>query len=95
MRGLILIGNVSAAKNTIEAKVNKRVRFALELGDPDITVDLCKHKDKKSSKYDIFWKIAAQFFAEKAAHAVTAIDKHRHDTVAHLATVISVNDLLH
>ena len=91
----MLTGDVSAAETTNEAKVNERVRLALELGDPEITIDLREHKDKKSSKYDVFWKTAAQFLAEKAADAVTAVDERRHDTVVHLATAISVNDLLH
>jgi hypothetical protein len=91
----MLTGDVSAAENTIEAKVDERVRLALELGDPDITIDLREHKDRKSSKFDIFWKVAAQFLAGKAADAVTAVDERRHDTIVHLATAISVNDLLH
>ena len=91
----MLTGDVSAAETTNEAKVNERVRLALELGDPEITIDLREHKDKKSSKYDIFWKIAAQFLAGKAADAMTAVDERRYDTVVHLATAISVNDLLH
>jgi hypothetical protein len=36
----MLTGDVSAAENTIEAKVDERVRFALELGNPDITINL-------------------------------------------------------
>ena len=91
----MLTGDVSAAETTNEAKVNEHVRLALELGDPEITIDLHEHKDKKSSKYDIFWKTAAQFLAGKAADAVTAVDERRHDTIVHLATAISVNDLLH
>ncbi|GES78232.1 hypothetical protein GLOIN_2v1880501 [Rhizophagus clarus] len=48
-----------------------------------------------SGKYDIFWKIAAQFLEVKVADAVTAIDEHKHDMIVHLVTAISVNDLLH
>jgi hypothetical protein len=91
----MLTGDVSAAETTNEAKVNERVRLALELSDPEITIDLHEHKDKKSSKYDVFWKTAAQFLAGKTADAVTAVDERRHDTVVHLATTISVNNLLH
>src|ERR1044072_988961 len=80
----MLTGYVSAAETTNEAKVNERVRLAWELGDPEITIDLREHKDKKSSKYDIFWKTAAQFLAGKAADAMTAVDERRHDTVVHL-----------
>jgi hypothetical protein len=37
----------------------------------------------------------SSIFAGKVADAVTAIDERRHDTIFHLATAISVNDLLH
>ncbi|GES98595.1 hypothetical protein GLOIN_2v1782174 [Rhizophagus clarus] len=90
----MLTGDVSAANTTNDAKVDERVKLALELGDPDITIDLREHRSGRSSKYDTFWKIAAQFLAGKAADVVTAVDERRHDTVVHLATAISVNDLL-
>src|SRR6266542_1556463 len=90
----MLTGNVSAANTTNDAKVDKRVRLALELGDPKITIDLREHRSERSRKYDVFWKIAAQFLEGKVADAITAIDERRHDTVVHLATAISVNDLL-
>ena len=91
----MLTGDVSAANTTNDAKVDERVKIALELGDPEIIIDLREHRSERSSKYDTFWEIAAQFFAGKAADAVTAVDERRHDTVVHLATAISVNDLLH
>ena len=37
----------------------------------------------------------SQFLAGKAADAVTAVDERRHDTIVHLATAISANDLLY
>ena len=91
----MLTGDVSAANTTNDAKVNERVKLALELGDPEITIDLREHGSGRARKYDAFWKIAAQFLAGKAADAVTAVDERRHDTIVHLATAISVNDLLH
>src|SRR6266516_3924611 len=43
-----------------------------------------------------FGKLQLSFLhAGKAADAVTAVDERRHDTIVHLATAISVNDLLH
>ena len=62
---------------------------------PDIIIDLCKHKDKTTSKYDIFWKVATQFLAGKAADAIIAVDVYKHSTIVNLATAILVNDLLH
>jgi hypothetical protein len=67
----------------------------LELGDPEVTIDLREHNNGRPGKYDDFWKIAAQFLAGKVADAVTDVDECRHDTIVHLATAISVNDLLH
>src|ERR1043165_9450376 len=91
----MLTGDVSAANTINDAKVDERVRLALELGDSEIVIDLREHKRERSSKYDTFWKIVAQFLAGKAADAVTAVDERRHGTIVHLATAISVNDLLH
>src|SRR6266496_949724 len=90
----MLTGDVSAAKTANEAKVDECVKLALELGDPEITIDLREHNDRQPGKYDIFWKIAAQFLEGKAADAVMAVDECRHDTIVHFATAISVNDLL-
>ncbi|CAB4419468.1 unnamed protein product [Rhizophagus irregularis] len=56
----------------------------LELRDPDITIDLREHNSGKPSKYDTFWKIAAQFLEGKAADAVTVVDERRHDTIDQL-----------
>src|ERR1044071_6698906 len=36
----MLTGDVSAAETVDEAKVDERVRLALELGDPEIAIDL-------------------------------------------------------
>jgi hypothetical protein len=93
----MLTGDISAANTTNAAKIDERIKLALEFGDSEITIDLRKYKSRKSSKYDAFWRIAAQFFAGKAADAVTAIDERKYSTVVlvHLATAISVNDLLH
>jgi low affinity Fe/Cu permease len=47
----MLTGDISAAENAIEAKVDERVRLALELGDPEITIDLREHNDGQPGKY--------------------------------------------
>ncbi|CAB5394997.1 unnamed protein product [Rhizophagus irregularis] len=90
----MLTGDISAAETANEAKVDARVKLALELGDSEVAIDLREHNDEQLTKYDIFWEVAAQFLAVKAADAVTATDERRHDTIVHLATAISVNDLL-
>ncbi len=53
----MLMGDTSAAETTNEAKIDERVRNALDLNDSEITIDLRKHNNGKSSKYDVFWKI--------------------------------------
>ena len=91
----MLTGDTSTSVNSNEAKVDERVKLALELGDPEIAVDLHEHNSGRPSKYDDFWKTAAQFLAGRAADTITAMDECRHDTIVHLATAISVNDLLY
>ena len=61
----MLTGDVSAANTINDAKVDERVRLALELGDPEIIIDLREHRRERSSKYDTFWKNAANFLQEK------------------------------
>uniref|UniRef100_U9SMV1 Uncharacterized protein n=1 Tax=Rhizophagus irregularis (strain DAOM 181602 / DAOM 197198 / MUCL 43194) TaxID=747089 RepID=U9SMV1_RHIID len=70
----MLTGDISAAETANEAKVDARVKLALELGDSEVAIDLREHNDGQPTKYDIFWEVAAQFLAEKAADAVTATD---------------------
>jgi hypothetical protein len=41
----MLTGNTFAAETVNEAKVDEYVRLALELGDPEITIDLRKHNN--------------------------------------------------
>ena len=50
----MLTGDITAAETANEAKVNERVRIALELGNPEITIDLRKHNNGRPSKYDVF-----------------------------------------
>ncbi|UZO09454.1 uncharacterized protein OCT59_029677 [Rhizophagus irregularis] len=71
----MLTGDISAAETANEAKVDARVKLALELGDSEVAIDLREHNDGQPTKYDIFWEVAAQFLAEKAADAVTATDE--------------------
>ncbi|RIB27040.1 hypothetical protein C2G38_2161561 [Gigaspora rosea] len=63
----MLTGDVSAAESIDEAKINSRIKFALDLGDPGVTLDMCKHNTKRPSKYNEFWETATQYLAGKAA----------------------------
>lgn len=68
----MLTGDVSAAETANEVKVDARVKFVLELGNPEVAIDLQKHNSGQPDKYDDFWKVIAQFLVGKAADAVTA-----------------------
>jgi len=50
----MLTGDASAAETTNETKVDEYVKLTLELGDSEITIDLCEHRSEKFSKYDTF-----------------------------------------
>src|ERR1044072_9790224 len=91
----MLISDISAAETANKAKVDEHIRIALNLGYLKIIIDLCEHNNGRPNKYDVFWRIAAQFLKGKAANAVTVVDEHRHDTIVHLVTAISVNNLLY
>ena len=91
----MLIDDISAAETFNEKKVDECVRFILELENLKVIINLHEYNNGRLGKYDVFWEIAAQFLAEKVANAVTTVDKCRYDTIMHLTTTISVNDLLH
>ena len=91
----MLTGDTSAAKTTNETKIDECVRNALDLGDPEITIDLREHNDRRPSKYDVFQEIATQYLEGKVVDAVIAVDERRYDSIIHFATAISVNDLLY
>ena len=50
----MLTSDISAANTTDDTKVDERVRLALELKNPEITIDLHKYNDRQPSKYDDF-----------------------------------------
>ncbi|CAG8632594.1 896_t:CDS:2, partial [Scutellospora calospora] len=52
-------------------------------------------QSQKSFNANELYLHSAQFLEGKVANTVTAIDECRHDPIVHLATTISVNDLLY
>ena len=50
----MLTDDVSAAETANEAKIDERVKLALELCDPEITIDLREHNNRRPDKYDDF-----------------------------------------
>src|SRR6266542_6477455 len=91
----MLTDNTSAAETINKAKINERIRNALDLDDSEITIDLREHNNGRPSKYDIFWEIAAQYLEGKVVDAVITVNERKHNSIIHLATAISVNDLLY
>lgn len=87
-----LTNDQSASRSSEEAAVDSRAAEAFLLGDPDILVDLREHNgNKKSSKYDTFFLKTKEHIESVIEEAV---DDRRHDKLTHLATAISVPDLL-
>ena len=86
---MIFIGDVSAPRNTHEAEIDQRVSDYLEMGDPDIVLDLREHNHSTSDKYKPFWVQCEAYLQE-----VTAVHERRHDQVSFLAAAISVRDLI-
>ncbi|CAG8654999.1 543_t:CDS:2, partial [Scutellospora calospora] len=83
------INYLRTSETTDQTKIDKRIKIALDLGDPEIAVDLHEHNGRRPSKYKVFWGVAAKFLEEKAADAVTAVDECRHNPIMHFATAIS------
>ncbi len=50
----MLTGDVSAAENLNEAKVDKCIKLVLELRNLKITIDLHKHNYERPGKYNAF-----------------------------------------
>jgi len=50
----MLTDNTSAAETINKAKINERIRNALDLSDSEIIINLRKHNNGKPSKYDVF-----------------------------------------
>ncbi|CAG8847418.1 13572_t:CDS:2 [Gigaspora margarita] len=71
----ILTGDSSVPESANIAKIDKRIRLILELGDPKVTVDLREHNPGRPSKFEVFWTVAADFLSKKATDLVTAVDE--------------------
>ncbi len=50
----MLTDDTSVTEIINQAKINKHVRNALDFSDPEITIDLHEHNNRRPSKYDIF-----------------------------------------
>ncbi|CAG8845385.1 13190_t:CDS:1, partial [Gigaspora margarita] len=43
----MLTGDSSAPESANEAKIDERIRLVLELGDPEVTIDLREHNPRR------------------------------------------------
>ena len=86
----LLTGDASSSTNEVEKQVDIRVQQAFDLQDPDVIMDLREHKEGKPPKYSEFFDKTKSYLE----NVVEAADERRHDIYTHLATAISVRDLL-
>ena len=86
-----LTNDASAPSNLHEAEIDERVRMVIDMEDPDTIIDLRHLNSGRKGQYDVFWQECKKFLEERVGKAV---DDRRHGTVTHLATAVSVRDLL-
>ena len=82
-------GDQSASLTLNESEIDKRLRKALEMEDPDIIVDLRELNKGHSSKFSTFWEKMKEYLNESSA-----VHERRHGQVTYLAKAISVRDLI-
>ncbi|CAG8533354.1 17703_t:CDS:2, partial [Gigaspora rosea] len=75
--------------NSYSAEVDQRVRMILELGDPEICIDMCKNNGFKGTKFDKFWNEIDSYFNEN----LLSVHERHHSDILYLPSFISVRDL--
>ncbi len=63
----------------------------MEPEDSRTITDLSEVTTQHKTKFDVFWSECSKFLSKNIC---LAVDDRRHDSVAHLAKAISVQDLL-
>lgn len=84
-----LTGDSSATDNSRSAEVDQRIRIILELGDPEIVMDLRQNKGFKGTSFDEFWNEMECYFEEN----LLSVHERRHSDILYLPSFISVRDL--
>ena len=74
-----------------ESQVDERVKSYIEMEDPDVIMDLRELQSGRESKFDVFWDECSKYLQECIG---LAVDDKRHSNVTHMASAISVRDLL-
>ena len=59
-----LTGDSSVGVTEKVRQMDERLRLMLELGDPEIIVDLRTNNGFKGTKFDIFWDEVSAYFEE-------------------------------
>lgn len=59
-----LTGDISVPENSQSRELDERLRLMLEIGDPDILVDLRINNGFKGTKFNIFWNELKLYFEE-------------------------------
>ena len=85
-----LKGDYSTSCNLDQSEIEKRVKLAIDMEDPDVNVDLRHLNSGHKCLYDPFWLACSKFFQENIGQPV---HNRRHQQVTHLATAMSVPDL--
>ena len=82
-------GDLSSSLTTAENEIDKRLREAIEMEDPDVIVDLRELNKGHSSKFTNFWEKMKVFLNESSA-----VHERRHGQTTYMAKAISVRDLV-
>ena len=86
-----LTGDAAARHDSDQAVIDLRVQQIVRLQDPGILSDLRLLNEGRPEKYQAFWDSCHKFIENRAE---AAVDDRRHGVVTHLATAISVRDLV-
>ena len=85
-----LVGDESAASSQNEKDIDERIAEVLELGDPEILLDLRSlNGNVKSDMFDVFWNELSLYLEE----INPAVDERRHTETLHMPIAISLRHL--
>jgi hypothetical protein len=87
----LVLGDASSALNAAEAEVDKKAKLVLELGDPDIIVDLRSQNPGRPPVFQEFWDETIKYIHEVAE--IATVQERRHESVSYMAMAMSVPDL--
>ncbi|XP_013398537.1 uncharacterized protein LOC106165011 [Lingula anatina] len=86
-----LTNDSTAEECTTSKEVRQRLKFLLDVQDPDLVVDLRSMNEGRKEKYQHFWDEATKMIEEKQ---LATVDDRRHGQVCHMALAMSVPDFI-